>query len=101
MICEIKADETIAPKNPSESRSRSWVACKRFREFRNLQLKLKGINKGLAKLPFPSRTFMRSDTGDEVVAKRRDELNTYLQTVVGWIKQGLLEFYYLKIEFQK
>ena len=31
---------------------------------------------------------MRSDTGDEVVARRMEELNNYLQSVVGWIKQG-------------
>lgn len=78
----------MMPDNPSEIRSRSWVACKRFREFRDLYLKVKDVHRALSRLPFPPRTFVKSDTNELVVAERRRVLNIFLQGIMNWVKEG-------------
>eukprot|EP00012_Vannella_robusta_P001829 CAMPEP_0206183292 /NCGR_PEP_ID=MMETSP0166-20121206/551_1 /ASSEMBLY_ACC=CAM_ASM_000260 /TAXON_ID=95228 /ORGANISM="Vannella robusta, Strain DIVA3 518/3/11/1/6" /LENGTH=542 /DNA_ID=CAMNT_0053598119 /DNA_START=643 /DNA_END=2268 /DNA_ORIENTATION=+ len=87
VVCEIETEN-----EDSNGIENLWVVCRRYSDFRNLQLQLKKLDSELAALPFPGRTFLPGrGTSQPIIEQRQQQLDEYLSDVIQWVQKHLQE----------
>jgi hypothetical protein len=75
---------------------RSWIIKRRYKDFYYLDKKLRNLFPNLPFPALPPKTYLKSSTAPEIVDQRKDQLETYLNTLVKmpqvWVKNDFVLF---------
>jgi hypothetical protein len=75
---------------------RSWIIKRRYKDFYYLDKKLKGLYPNIHLPTLPPKTYLKSSTAPEIVDQRKEQLESYLNTLVKmpqvWTKNDFVLF---------